>query len=152
MARKIARAIVRSRRNSPIITTAALSDIVVQALPPSQRDRKIHPATKTFQAIRIRVNDELNSLEQVIPSGMELLKSGGRFSIISFQSLEDRIVKNAFRLWSRNCVCPPGIPICTCGHQSKLKVLTAKPVTPTATEININPRARSARLRTAERI
>ena len=152
MARKIARAIVRARRTSPIMTTEALSDVVVQALPPDQRNRKIHPATKTFQAIRIRVNDELNSLEQAIPSGMDKLKDGGRFSIISFQSLEDRIVKNAFRLWSKRCVCPPGIPICTCGHQPKLKVLTAKPITPTTTEMNTNPRARSARLRTAERI
>ncbi|MBN1548431.1 MAG: 16S rRNA (cytosine(1402)-N(4))-methyltransferase RsmH [Syntrophaceae bacterium] len=152
MARKIARAIVRARRTSPIMTTTSLTDIVVQALPPDQRNRKIHPATKTFQAIRIRVNDELNSLEKGISSGLDKLKSGGRFSIISFQSLEDRIVKNAFRLWSKSCVCPPGVPICTCGHQPKLKVVTAKPITPTATEIKMNPRARSARLRTAERI
>jgi 16S rRNA (cytosine1402-N4)-methyltransferase len=152
MARRIARAIVRARRTSPIMTTKSLTDIVVQALPPDQRNRKIHPATKTFQAIRIRVNDELNSLEQVIPSGMDKLKDGGRFSIISFQSLEDRIVKNAFRLWTKSCVCPPGIPICTCAHQPKLKVLTAKPITPSTTEVNMNPRARSARLRTAERI
>jgi 16S rRNA (cytosine1402-N4)-methyltransferase len=152
MARRIVRAIVRARRTSPIMTTASLTDIVVQALPSDQRNRKIHPATKTFQAIRIRVNDELNSLEQVIPSGMDKLKDGGRFSIISFQSLEDRIVKNAFRLWTKSCVCPPGIPICTCEHQPKLKVLTAKPITPSTTEVNMNPRARSARLRTAERI
>jgi len=152
MAKRIARAIVRARRTSPIMTTASLSDIVVQALPPDQRNRKIHPATKTFQAIRIRVNDELDSLEHGISSGLDKLKEGGRFSIISFQSLEDRIVKNAFRLWSKNCVCPPGVPICACGHQPKLKVLTAKPVKPTATEIKMNPRARSARLRTAERI
>ena len=152
MAKRIARAIIRARRTSPIMTTASLSDIVVQALPPDQRNRKIHPATKTFQAIRIRVNDELDSLEQGISSGIDKLKEGGRFSIISFQSLEDRIVKNAFRLWSKNCVCPPGVPICTCGHQPKLKVLTPKPVKPTATEIKMNPRARSARLRTAERI
>ena len=152
MAKRIARAIVRARRTSPIMTTASLSDIVVQALPPDQRNRKIHPATKTFQAIRIRVNDELDSLEHGISSGLDKLKEGGRFSIISFQSLEDRIVKNAFRLWSKNCVCPPGVPICTCGHQPKLRVLTAKPVKPTATEIKMNPRARSARLRTAERI
>lgn len=152
MARRIARAIVRARRTSPIMTTASLNDIVVQALPHDQRNRKIHPSTKTFQAIRIRVNDELNSLEQVIPSSVDKLKDGGRFSIISFQSLEDRIVKNAFRLWAKSCVCPPGIPICTCGHQTKLKVLTAKPIKPSTTEVNMNPRARSARLRTAERI
>lgn len=152
MARRIARAIVRARRTSPIMTTASLSDIVVQALPPDQRNHKIHPATKTFQAVRIRVNDELNSLEQGISSGVDKLKGGGRFSIISFQSLEDRIVKNAFRLWTKRCICPPGIPICTCGHQPKLKVLTSKPVVPQPAEIAQNPRARSARLRTAERI
>ncbi|MDX9745069.1 MAG: 16S rRNA (cytosine(1402)-N(4))-methyltransferase RsmH [Syntrophales bacterium] len=152
MARRIARAIVRARRTSPVMTTTSLGDIVVQAIPPGQRNRRIHPATKTFQAIRIHVNDELNNLRQAISSGVEKLKDGGRFSIISFQSLEDRIVKNAFRLWSKSCVCPPDIPLCICGHQARLRILTAKPITPATREINMNPRARSARLRTAERI
>lgn len=152
MAGRIARSIVRERGNEPIRTTSALAKIVVQALPPACRRSKIHPATKTFQAIRIRVNDELNSLVEVIESGIDNLKTGGRFCIISFHSLEDRIVKNAFRDWEKTCVCPPDMPVCTCGRQRKLKVLTAKPILPKPVEIDMNPRARSARLRTAERI
>ncbi len=152
MAGRIARSIVRERRNGPIRTTSALSEIVVRALPSAHRRRKIHPATKTFQAIRIRINDELNSLMKAIESGIDKLKTGGRFCIISFHSLEDRIVKNSFRSWERTCVCPPDLPVCTCRRQKKLKVLTTKPILPQPVEIDMNPRARSARLRTAERI
>jgi 16S rRNA (cytosine1402-N4)-methyltransferase len=152
MARRIARSIVRERGNGPIRTTSTLAGIVARALPSAQRNRKIHPATRTFQAIRIRVNDELNSLQRAIESGIDRLKIGGRFSIISFHSLEDRIVKNTFRSWEKVCVCPPDLPICTCQRQRKLKVLTSKPVVPQPAEIDLNPRARSARLRTAERI
>jgi 16S rRNA (cytosine1402-N4)-methyltransferase len=152
MARRIARSIVRERGNGPIRTTSTLAGIVVHALPSTHRNRKIHPATKTFQAIRIRVNDELNSLQRAIQSGIDKLNTGGRFSIISFHSLEDRIVKNSFRSWEKVCVCPPDLPICMCQRQKKLKVLTSKPVIPQPAEIDRNPRARSARLRTAERI
>jgi len=152
MAGRIARSIVRERGNGPIRTTSSLAGIVVRTLPSAYRGRKIHPATRTFQAIRIRVNDELNSLMTAIESGIDKLKTGGRFCIISFHSLEDRIVKNSFRSWERTCICPPDMPVCTCGRQRKLKVLTAKPILPQPVEIDLNPRARSARLRTAERI
>ncbi len=152
MARRIARAIVRERRRNPIRTTLHLADTILGALPSARHKGRIHPATKTFQALRIRVNDELNSLRKAIDSGVDLLNIGGRFTIISFHSLEDRIVKNAFRSWEKTCSCPPDMPVCTCRRQKKLKVLTAKPISPASQEIATNPRARSARLRAAERI
>jgi len=152
MASRIVKAISAKRKQTPIRTTAELAAIIIESLPPQFRRKRIHPATKTFQAIRIAVNDELLSLSRAINSGIDVLDRGGRFSIISFHSLEDRIVKNSFRSWEKGCICPPDLPTCSCGRGKKLKVLTRKPVTPSDAEIASNPSARSARLRTAERI
>jgi 16S rRNA (cytosine1402-N4)-methyltransferase len=151
MAGRIARAILTKRAAVPIRTTKELADIVRRAVPAACRRRRIHPATRTFQAIRIAVNDELSNLRAAISNGAELLRPGGRFSIISFHSLEDRIVKEAFRAAEKGCTCPPDLPVCHCKEESKLKVITKRPVRPGADEIDSNPRARSARLRTAER-
>lgn len=152
MAPKIVKTISTKRKQAPIRTTAELAAIIMESLPPQFRQKRIHPATKTFQAIRIAVNDELLNLTRAINSGIDLLDRGGRFSVISFHSLEDRIVKNSFRSWERGCICPADLPICSCGREKKLKVLTRKPVTPSDAEILSNPSARSAKLRTAERI
>ena len=152
MAERIVKAISFRRKVTPIKTTADLADIIVRALPSRFRPKKIHPATRTFQAIRIYVNSELLNLYNAIDRSIDVLKKSGRFSIISFHSLEDRIVKNCFRSWEKGCICPPDIPVCTCHRKAKLKVLTKKPVTPESSEIESNPNARSAKLRTAERI
>ena len=149
---RIARAIVLKRKDAPIRTTTQLAAIVVGAMPGAFRHKKIHPATRTFQALRIYVNNELLNLYQAISSGTECLKPGGRFSIISFHSLEDGIVKNGFRSIEKGCICPADMPVCTCGQNPRLRVITRKPVSPSPEEIEINPRSRSAKLRTAERI
>ena len=151
-ARRIARSIANSRNHSPIRTTTELADLVVRAIPHEAGRQRIHPATRTFQALRIAVNDELTSLRRAVVSGMKQLKPGGRFSVISFHSLEDRIVKDAFRAAEKGCICPPDLPVCACGLMPTLKVLTRKPETPGEAEIHENPRSRSAKLRTAERI
>jgi len=152
MAGRIARAIVKERSHSPLRTTTDLAGVVVRAFPPGAERQKIHPATRTFQALRIAVNDELTSLRTALSDGTERLKPGGRFSVISFHSLEDRIVKNAFRAGEKGCTCPPDLPACGCGGKPTLRVVTRKPITPGSEEIGRNPRARSAKLRTAERI
>jgi 16S rRNA (cytosine1402-N4)-methyltransferase len=152
MAAKIVKMISFQRKISPINTTAELADIIVKALPSKFKTKKIHPATQTFQAIRIYVNNELLNLHDAINRGIDVLKKAGRYSIISFHSLEDRIVKNGFRSWEKGCICPPNFPICACQRKATLKVLTKKPVTPGVCEIGSNPKARSAKLRTAERI
>ena len=152
MAGRIARAIVERRTLSPIRTTADLAGIVASALPKARRLTRIHPATRTFQALRIAVNDELASLRQALTDGMECLNDGGRFCVISFHSLEDRIVKNAFHAEEKGCTCPSDLPCCSCGRKPTMKVLTRKPVVPGETEVHDNPRARSAKLRVAERI
>ena len=152
MAGRIARAIARGREHSTIRTTADLAGVVLRALPAEAARQKIHPATRTFQALRIAVNDELTQLQKAMASGMNRLEWGGRFSVISFHSLEDRIVKNAFRSGEKGCTCPPDLPVCACGKKPTLKVLTRKPVIPGDEEIRDNPRSRSAKLRTAERI
>ncbi|MBU4073866.1 MAG: 16S rRNA (cytosine(1402)-N(4))-methyltransferase RsmH [Proteobacteria bacterium] len=152
MAGRIAGAIAESRNLSPLRTTADLAGAVVRALPGRRGPARIHPATRTFQALRIAVNDELANLYRATAFGVERLKEGGRFSVISFHSLEDRIVKNAFRAGEKGCLCPPDLPVCACGRKPTLKVLTRKPVVPGEEEIRENPRARSAKLRTAERI
>ena len=152
MAGRIARAIVRKRSEAPIRTTTELAAVVRQAMPGAFGRQRIHPATRTFQAIRIAVNDELVDLPRAIRGGIEVLADGGRFSIIAFHSLEDRIVKNEFRLGEGGCSCPPRLPVCVCQHKPVLKVLTKKPLRPGAEELDCNPRARSARLRTAERV
>jgi 16S rRNA (cytosine1402-N4)-methyltransferase len=145
-ARRIAGAIVAAR---PLHTTKELAAVVEQAV---GRRGRIHPATRTFQALRIAVNDELNALEAALPQAVEILAPGGRLAVISFHSLEDRPVKRFMRRESRDCVCPPAMPVCTCGHRATLRWVTHKPIRPTAEEIAANPRARSARLRVAERI
>jgi 16S rRNA (cytosine1402-N4)-methyltransferase len=144
--RRIARAIVEAR---PIHTTGALAAVIEQAV---GRRERIHPATRTFQALRIAVNAELDALEAVLPQAVELLAPGGRLVVISFHSLEDRIVKHFMRRESRDCVCPPELPVCMCEHRASLRVLTRKPLRPSAEEVERNPRARSARLRIAEKL
>lgn len=146
-ARRIARAIVQAR---PLSTTSRLAE-VVRKTAGKQSDR-IHPATRTFQALRIAVNEELEAIRNVLPEAVKALAPGGRLVVISFHSLEDRIVKQFFRLESRDCICPPEIPVCTCGHKATLRELTRHPVTAGETEITENPRARSARMRTAEKL
>jgi len=146
-ARQVARAIVAAR---PVTTTIQLARVVARTTRGGKRG--IHPATRTFQALRIAVNGELEALEQVLPLTPEVLLPGGRLAVISFHSLEDRIVKQFMRSESRNCICPPGQPDCTCDHRASLRVLTAKPIRPQEEEVEKNPRSRSARLRVAERI
>jgi 16S rRNA (cytosine1402-N4)-methyltransferase len=151
MAGRITRAILTKRAAAPIRTTGELADVIYHAVPAAYRQRRIHPATRTFQAIRIAVNDELSNLRTAILNGTDMLKRGGRFSIISFHSLEDRIVKEAFRAAQKGCACPPDLPVCNCKGEPKLNVITKRPVYPGTDEVDSNPRARSARLRTAER-
>ncbi len=143
---RLARAIIAER---PITKTNELMRLIERNL---KRTRRIHPASQVFQAIRIAVNDELVELERGLQAAIELLKSGGRVSVISFHSLEDRLVKNAFRDESRDCICPGEQPICTCDHIAQLKIITRKVVRPSQDEISANPRSRSARLRVAEKI
>jgi 16S rRNA (cytosine1402-N4)-methyltransferase len=145
--RHVARAIVRAR---PIQTTTQLAQVVAGAT--SGGKSGIHPATRTFQALRIAVNGELDALEEVLPQTIEALIPGGRLAVISFHSLEDRMVKQFIRKESKDCLCPPRQPICTCGHLATLRDMTIKPVRPKDDEISKNPRSRSARLRIAERI
>jgi len=151
-ARKIAGFIVERRRQAPIRTTRELAALVAAAVPGYRRGQRIHPATKTFQAIRIHVNAELDSLEKAIPGIVAVLKPGGRLVIISFHSLEDRIVKQTFREFERGCTCPRQVPVCICGKKPLLRVLTRKPILPAEDEVSRNPRARSAKMRVAERI
>jgi 16S rRNA (cytosine1402-N4)-methyltransferase len=152
MAGRVARAIVERRSQAAIRTTGELASIVAGALPRPRGPVRIHPATRTFQAIRIAVNDELNGLRRGLAAATGRLKPGGRLSVIAFHSLEDRIVKEAFREGERGCTCPSDLPVCACGRKPTLKVVTRKAVAPGEAEIQANPRARSAKLRTAERI
>jgi 16S rRNA (cytosine1402-N4)-methyltransferase len=152
--RRIAKAIIAAR---PIDRTVELAQIIARALstkarPKSGRRRlpKIHPATRTFQALRIATNDELGALEQVLPQVIALLKPKGRLAIISFNSLEDRIIKQYFKRESQDCLCPPEQVICNCRHKSTIHIITKKPITPSLAEIEANPRARSAKLRVVE--
>jgi 16S rRNA (cytosine1402-N4)-methyltransferase len=151
MAARIVRAITAERRRTPIETTADLARIVTAAVPPPLRHGRIHPATRTFQALRIAVNDELTRLREALPQCRDRLRPGGRLSVIAFHSLEDRIVKETFRAWEKGCICPPGLPVCACGLKPSAKPLHRKPQIPGSGEIARNPRARSARLRTVER-
>lgn len=146
-AKRIASFIVKERTESPITTTFRLVDIIKGAVPKAKWDERIHPATRTFQALRIAVNSELDSLEQGMRAALELLKPGGRGVIISFHSLEDRIVKHVFREYAEGCTCPRQMPVCVCGKQPRVKILTGRPVTATQEETDTNPRARSAKLR-----
>lgn len=152
MAARIARAISKKRQTSPIETTIELAGIVASVMPESMKRQKIHPATRTFQALRIAVNRELDSIVPAIEGAIGALSVGGRVGVISFHSLEDRIVKNTFRDMAATCVCPKDIPYCVCHKEAVVKVLTRKAVVPSSEEIRQNPRARSAKLRVAERI
>ncbi|TMA97830.1 MAG: 16S rRNA (cytosine(1402)-N(4))-methyltransferase RsmH [Deltaproteobacteria bacterium] len=149
-ARRIAQAIVAGRKQHTLETTAQLVQIIERIKGRGRRDH--HPATQVFQALRIAVNQELQQLEQFLESGYETLRPGGRMVIISFHSLEDRIVKAAFRKWNRACLCPPRALSCRCGWSQKVKLLTKKPIMPSASEIHANPRARSAKMRAVERM
>jgi 16S rRNA (cytosine1402-N4)-methyltransferase len=151
-ARPIARGIVRRRDESPIVRTGQLVDVVKASIPAPARFGEGHPAKRVFQALRIAVNHELESLETGLPAAFEMLRPGGRLVVISFHSLEDRIVKRFLRERARGCTCPPDFPVCTCGHEPELRILTTKPIRPSAREIDANPRAGSARLRAAVRI
>jgi 16S rRNA (cytosine1402-N4)-methyltransferase len=151
-AKRIAAFIAAARIQAPIETTMGLVDIIKGAIPRGAWEERLHPATRTFQGLRIAVNDELASLEKGLDSGVRALNRGGRAVVISFHSLEDRIVKNCFRNLARGCNCPRDFPRCVCGNKPLLKVLTGKPVKPGETELVENPRSRSARLRAAERI
>ena len=161
-ARRIAKAIVKAR---PVETTTRLAEIVSQAVGyratrsrakngrfEKQEKRQLHPATRTFQALRIAVNRELETLEAGLPNVMRVLAPGGRLAVIAFHSLEDRIVKDFFRRESKDCICPPRQPVCTCGHHASLVELGRTPIRPMAKEIYLNPRSRSARLRVAEKL
>jgi 16S rRNA (cytosine1402-N4)-methyltransferase len=149
-ARRIAQAIVAGRKQHTLETTAQLVQLIERIKGRGRRDH--HPATQVFQALRIAVNQELQQLEQFLESGYETLRPGGRMVIISFHSLEDRIVKAAFRKWNRACLCPPRALSCRCGWSQKVKLLTKKPIMPSASEIHANPRARSAKMRAVERM
>jgi 16S rRNA (cytosine1402-N4)-methyltransferase len=150
-ARQIAREIGRRRRKAPIERTGELVDAVRAAIPAPARFGDGHPAKRVFQALRIAVNDELGALERALPSALELLRPGGRLAVISFHSLEDRIVKRFLRREERGCVCPPDFPVCVCGREPTLRALHRKAIKPTPAEIAANPRAASARLRAARK-
>lgn len=147
--RRYARAIVAER---PLQTTRELADVIEKAAPAAVRRKRIHPATRLFQALRIAVNEELSELENGLPAAIELLRPGGRIAVISFHSLEDRFVKNLFRDLARDCVCPPSQPVCTCDTVPQVRVVTRKVVVPGEAEVENNPRSRSARLRVAEKL
>jgi 16S rRNA (cytosine1402-N4)-methyltransferase len=150
--RRIARRIVERReQGQPISTTQALAELVVQAVG-KHRGQQIHPATRTFQALRIAVNKELEGLAQFVETSIDLLEPSGQFVVISFHSLEDRIVKQEFRRLSGHCQCPPRLPICSCGARKEVEVLTRRPITPGARELEENPRARSAKLRACQKL
>lgn len=151
-AKRIAEFIVESRKEKPIDTTLQLVEIIKRAIPHKARAVGHHPAKKTFQAIRIEVNNELSILEESIPVMVKHLNKGGRLCIITFHSLEDRIVKKAFVELNRDCICPPGSPICTCNKEKEIEIITKKPIVPNEEEVERNPRSRSAKLRIAERV
>ncbi len=153
--RRIARLIVEAREEKPIETTGELVDIIKMAVPfrrGTKGKKQKHPATQTFQAIRIEVNRELEVLKTAIDKAVECLKPGGRLGIITFHSLEDRIVKNKFRELATNCICPPELPICMCNNKAKVKLVTRKPIAPTEEELKFNIRARSSKLRVIEKL
>ena len=147
----IAKAIVRTRETRPIETTLELVDVIKGAMPPAALREKQHPAKRSFQAIRIAVNGELEALPPMLKAAVDFLNPGGRLAVITFHSLEDRIVKRAMQDMARGCTCPPEFPVCVCGKKPKIKVLTRKPIVSGEAELEENPRARSAKLRVAEK-
>jgi len=148
---RIAKFIVAERSEKPIETTFELVEVIKKAIPAGARKDGPHPAKRTFQAIRIEVNNELKIIEQTIEQAVERMNKGGRIAIITFHSLEDRIVKNAFRRLAQGCTCPPEFPVCVCGGKPKVKLISRKPILPSDEEIEANPRARSAKLRVVEK-
>jgi 16S rRNA (cytosine1402-N4)-methyltransferase len=151
-AKQIARAIVRRRGREPFERTGELVDVIKSAIPTPARFGEGHPAKRVFQALRIAVNDELGQLEEALPAAVSLLRPRGRIAVISFHSLEDRTVKRFFRDEARGCVCPPDFPVCACGRDPVLRVLTSRAVRPDSREVALNPRSASARLRVAEKV
>jgi 16S rRNA (cytosine1402-N4)-methyltransferase len=149
---QIAGAICRRRADKPIETTLELVDVIRSAMPPAALREKQHPAKRSFQAIRIAVNDELGSVEKVMKDAIPCLNPGGRLAIITFHSLEDRIVKSGMNSASKGCTCPPNFPVCVCGKKPKVKLISRKPITSTQEELDRNPRARSAKLRVCEKL
>ena len=149
---QIAAAIVRRRQQRPIETTLELVDVIRSAMPPQALREKQHPAKRSFQAIRIAVNDELASVSRLMHDAIDRLNPGGRLAVITFHSLEDRIVKKAMQAAAKGCTCPPEFPVCICGKKPKVRVLTRKPIVSGAQELAENPRARSAKLRVAEKL
>ncbi|MCI8336713.1 MAG: 16S rRNA (cytosine(1402)-N(4))-methyltransferase RsmH [Peptococcaceae bacterium] len=150
-ARRIAKFVVAERENESIETTGQLVAIIKKAVPAGARQEDQHPAKRCFQALRIAVNDELGVLERVLPAAVACLNPGGRLCVISFHSLEDRIVKNIMKELAKGCTCPPQLPVCVCGKKPQIKIISRKPILPGAAEIAANPRARSAKLRVAEK-
>lgn len=150
--RRIARAICEARKSAPFTVARALADCVYRAVPADYRHGRIHPATKTFQALRIAVNGELDRLPRLLQLALDVLEDGGKFGVITFHSLEDRIVKNFFRNASKACTCPPEVPICKCGGKPKVELLTRKAVSPSDEEISENAPSRSARIRAVRKI
>lgn len=153
LARKIARAIVNARQAGPINETGRLAEIIENAYPPAMRRKsRRHPATRTFQALRMAVNDELGELKKFLGAIFARLAPGGRLVTITFHSLEDRLVKNAMRLWTCGCICPRSAPVCQCGHRQEARLVFKKPLIPQDPELENNPRARSAKLRAVEKL
>ena len=151
-AARISQFIVNERRKNPILTTHHLVKVIKAAVPAGARRRGPHPARRTFQALRIAVNKELESLEAGLAAGIRCLAPGGRMAVISFHSLEDRLVKRTFQKMARKCTCPPGFPVCCCGGGPGIEILTSRPVTPSAEETAGNPRSRSAKLRAVRKL
>ncbi|MFT9847975.1 16S rRNA (cytosine(1402)-N(4))-methyltransferase RsmH [Aneurinibacillus sp. REN35] len=151
-ARRIAKEIVAERKKQSITTTGELVELIKRGIPAAARRTGPHPAKRTFQAIRIAVNDELNAFKEALESSIAMLGVGGRVSVITFHSLEDRICKQTYQEYSKGCICPPDFPQCACGNKPVLKVMTRKPIVPGETELNENRRSRSAKLRIAEKL
>lgn len=150
--RRIARQIVQQRKKQPIQTTGELVELIKEGIPAAARRTGPHPAKRTFQAIRIAVNDELDAFKEAVVDAIEVLNPEGRVSVITFHSLEDRICKQIYQDFSKGCTCPPAFPICTCGNEAVVKVITKKPILPSEEELEANNRARSAKLRVAEKL
>ena len=148
---QIAGRIVEARETAPIETTLQLADIVASAMPPAERRKNKNPSRRTFQALRMAVNDEIGELERFLDAILGRLKPGGRVAVISFHSLEDRVVKHRMKAWAQGCICPPEFPVCVCGRKPKVKLITRKPIVSGEEELAENPRARSAKLRVAEK-
>lgn len=150
--RRIARQIVQRRQHAPVKTTGELVELIKEAIPAAARRTGPHPAKRTFQAIRIAVNDELDAFRDAVIDAIGILRPAGRVSVITFHSLEDRICKQVYQDFAKGCTCPPAFPICTCGNEAIVKIITRKPILPSEEELDANPRARSAKLRVAEKL